>query len=105
MALASAARSEPGGWPPAASSSSRACWVITWGLPGVEMKMPEQARKGEQPLYALASGDQRKLEAVALGVERPPGQQRDPGRVHEVQPAQVDDDPPEPVGGGWGEGG
>ena len=38
MALASAARSEPGGWPPAASISSRACIGHPRSYPATNVK-------------------------------------------------------------------
>ena len=44
----------------------------------------------EQALDPLAAGDQRERAAVALGAQRPAGEQPQPGRIHEVQAAKVD---------------
>src|SRR3954451_5052767 len=95
MALASAARSEPGAWPPAASINSRASLDISSDvLPSDEIEMRDQVGDFEQALDALVARDEREREPIAIRGHRPAGEQRQPGRVHELQSAQVDDQPP-----------
>src|SRR4051794_39503089 len=55
------------------------------------MEMRDQASDLEQALDALVAGDQREHESVALRRQRPAGEQRQPGRVHELQPTEVHD--------------
>src|SRR3954470_937311 len=92
MALASAARSEPGGCPPAASISSWAGSVMPLALPVHEGQVFRESGEVEQALDPGVAGDERELEAVALRFVVPARHERQPRRVHEVEPPQVDDD-------------
>src|SRR3954451_866111 len=93
MALASAARSEPGGWPPAAAISSCArSGIVSAGLPGHEREVFRQPRQLEEPHDARVAGNECEIEAVAPGLVVDAGHERDARRVDELEPAQVDHD-------------
>src|SRR3954469_7016085 len=91
MALATAVRNEPGGWPPAASIRSWAPSLTHVRLALHELEVRNHPGQLEEPVDARVAGHDRQPVAVAAGPEAPAGEEREPGRVHELQPAQVDD--------------
>src|SRR5205809_6772142 len=93
MALATAARSEPGGWPPAASIRSWAPSDTALSLLVGEREERLHAGDLEQPLDPLVPAHERRVEAVAAGLAAPAGEQGQAGRVHELEAAQVDQQP------------
>src|SRR3954453_6601084 len=93
MALASAARSEPGCWPPSASAiSSCARSGMAPDLPGNEGEVFGETGQLEEPHDPGFARDQLEVEAVAVGLVVEARDERDAGRGHEVEPAQVDHD-------------
>src|SRR3954453_20129537 len=90
MALATAARSEPGGCPPAASIRSWPLSATALSLLVGEREERLHARDLEQPLDPLVPAHERQVEPVAAGLAAPAGEQGQPGRVHELEAAQVD---------------
>src|SRR5262249_44434706 len=63
----------------------------------LEREMAVEAGQREQALDVLAALDQRHVVAVVAGAEVPADEQRDARRVHELELAQVDHDPPAAV--------
>jgi hypothetical protein len=63
-----------------------------------EREAADQAGELEQPLHRRAPGQEREVEAVAARVEVPAHDEGDPGRVHEGEPAEVQDEPAEARG-------
>src|SRR3954468_13773731 len=93
MALAMAARTEPGGAPPAAAMRSWAPSGTRCRLPVHEREHPVDARELQQPVDGRVPADDRQVVAVATRVAVPPREQGESRRVHELQAAQVDHEP------------